>query len=208
MKLNPQPTFLMPDTGAGSPPADLQILNPRRPRIRRVIAEHHPIEFEDGDPALDDLIELVGKDGMREFGQFVAGGFRMTELLGLIDDTDDQLPDYIVEDLKPQVPVLPVVSTRVKLAANALVIVALRGLGATIEGPYEESAFLPPSVSTSSKALAWKLLAVPGVSEVLDDGLWWAEVPPIAFDVHDPDDHWENFIPNPGYIVDLFLHGY
>lgn len=208
MKLNPQPTFLMPDMAAGSLPPDAENFSVRRPQIRCVVAENHAIELQDGDPALDDLVKLIGHQGMKEFGRFVGGGFRMTELLGLIDDEDDQIPQHVVDDLKPHVSVLPLVSPETKLMANALVAVALRALGATIEGPYEQPVFLRSPISTSSKILAWKLFSVPGVSEVLDEDLWWAEVPPIDLDISDPDNEWEGLIPNPGYVVGLFLSGY
>lgn len=208
MKLNPQPTLLMADVRSGHPPPDAQNWNPRRPRIRRVTADHHPLELQDGDPDLDDLLKLVGKDAMAEFGQFVEGGFRMVELLGLIDDPVDQLSAHIVDDLKPHVPVLPMATTRTKLIANAVVAVTLRGLGATIYGPFEESVFLHPTASTNSKVLAWKLLGIPGVQEVLSGDLWWSEVPPVTFDINDPDDHWEDCIPNPEFVIELLTRSY
>lgn len=206
MKRRPQPAFLMPDVGAGFPPEDAQSSSiPRCPRIRRVIADHHPIELQDGGPALDELVTLIGKKGLGEFGQFVSGGFRMVELLGLIDDPADQLPSYIVDDLKPEVPVLPVVSTRTKLLTNALVAISLRGLGATICGPYEQPEFLRSGDIVSLQKLAKTMLSDPGVQEVLEGSVWWAAVPPVELSIADPDNLWGGYIPSPADVVDLFL---
>lgn len=206
MKLNPQPTFLMPDMGAGSPPADLQNSNiRRRPRIRRVVADHHPIELLDGDPALDDLVEMVGTDAMTAFGQFVPGGFRMVELLGLIDDPADQLPQHIVDDLKPTVSVLPLVSTETKFVANALVAVALRGMGATISGPFEEPTFLRPADRHLLLETANKLHRLLKDAEVLDEETWWGEVPPVLLLIDDPDRVWDGTWPAPWEVAKIFL---
>lgn len=206
MKHRPAPTFLMPDLSGGLPPPDVQSSSiPRRPRIRAVVADNHPIELEAGEPALDDLLKVVGREGMRAFGQFVEGGFRMVELLGLIDDQDDQLPRHVVDHLDLMVPVLPLVSTRTKLLANAVVTIALRGLGATIHGPYEEPEFLRSGDMVSLQAVAMKMLAAPGVQEVLEDGVWWSEVPIVELSVADPDALWGGYIPEPAGVVELFL---
>ncbi|KJS41151.1 MAG: hypothetical protein VR70_05205 [Rhodospirillaceae bacterium BRH_c57] len=208
MKRRPQDTFLMPDMASGLPPADAKNSSIHRPRIRRVVADHHPIELEDGDPALDDLLDLVGVDAMKEFGQFVSGGFRMVELIGLIDDAADQLPQRVVDALGLNVSVLPLVSTRIKLLTNALVAVALRRLGTTVHGPYEEQVFLKPTKGVAHQELGQKLNAITGVRTAFEDDLFWAEVPPIVFDIYDADQVWGEFMPRPSDIVDLFLHSY
>lgn len=206
MKHRPAPTFLMPDLSGGLPPPDVQSSSiPRRPRIRAVVADNHPIELNAGDPALDDLLKVVGPHAMKEFGQPLNGGFRMVELLGLIDDPEDQLPRHVVDDLDLMVPVLPVVSTRTKLLANAVVTIALRGLGATICGPYEQPEFLRPGDMVSLQKLANTMLTDPGVQEVLQGSVWWAEVPPVELSISDPDNLWGGYIPSPADVVDLFL---
>ncbi|KJS40000.1 MAG: hypothetical protein VR70_07030 [Rhodospirillaceae bacterium BRH_c57] len=196
----------MPDMSCGLPPTDVQSSSiPRRPRVRAVVADNHPIELEAGDPALGDLLKAVGPNGMKEFGQSVGGGFRMIELLGLIDDPADQIPGYIVDDLKPVVPVLPLVSTRTKLLANALAAISLRGLGATIHGPFEEAIFLRPQDRTSLQGLAKTLLSNPGVEEVLEGSVWWAEVPYVELSIHDPDAVWGGYLPLPADVIEIFL---
>lgn len=206
MKHKTDPVLLMPDMASGLPPSDVQNLSFwRRPNIRLVVADNHPLELEDGDPALDGLIKQVGKDTMREFGECVEGGFRMVELLGLIDDPLDQLSEHIVDDIKPQVPVLPLVSMNTKLAANALVTVVLRALGATIYGPFEQPVFLKPADRLALQELGMTLLEIPGVREIFEDGLWWAEVPTVGIDIRDPDEFWCGRMPAPCDVVDLFL---
>lgn len=206
MKRRPQPCYLMPDMASGLPPSDVQKSNIwRRPRIRRVVAEHHPLELQDDDPALDDLIQLVGKDAMTAFGQFAPGGFRMVELLGLIDDPADQLPQHVVDDLKPTVSVLPLVSTETKLVANALVAVALRGMGATIWGPFEEPTFLRSADRHLLLETANKLHRLLKDAEVLDEETWWAEVPPVLLLIDDSDRVWDGTWPAPWEVAKIFL---
>lgn len=208
MKYKQNLLFLMPDMVGGLPPSvDVWHVR-RRPHITHVIAENHPIELDYDDPALQDLIDVLGKENLTAFGQFVSGGFRMVELVGLIDDPEDQIPVSMANDFQLNAPALPLVSTRTKLLVNALATIALRGLGATIVGPYEHPIFLRPQERESLRWLGNRILNDNSVNEVIEKELWWGEVPKVEFNIVDKDNEWNGSTPCPAHIVDLFTNNY
>ncbi len=208
MKHRQNPLFLMPDMIGGLPPSVDMWHVRRRPRIECVEAENHPIELDYDDPALHDLIDVVGKENLTEFGQSVGGGFRMVELVGLIDDPEDQIPMSMANASQLNVPALPLVSTRTKLLVNALATIALRGLRATIIGPYEHPIFLRPQERESLRWLGNRIVNNNSVNEVIEKELWWGEVPKVGFTIIDKDNEWNGGTPCPALIIDLFTNNY
>jgi hypothetical protein len=141
---------------------------------------------------------------MKEIGQFVPGGFRMVEVLALVDDIEERDPLLSGFSGVP-VEFYPVVSTDVKLAANALATAVLRGLGAAIHGPYEDTLFLPSESRADLKGVARNLLAVPGVRHLLEDDIGWADVPPIQVYTSDWRGDLKHSTPSLGCLTKIFL---
>jgi hypothetical protein len=208
MKHKQNPLFLMADMIGGIPPSVDMWHVRRRPRITHVIAENHPIELDDDDPALHDLIDVLGRENLAEFGQFISAGFRMVELVGLIDDPEDQIPVSMANDFQLNVPVLPLISTQAKLLVNALATIALRGLGATIVGPYEHPIFQRPQERENLLRLGRGILNHNSVGKVINKDLWWGEVPRVGFNIVDKDNEWNGGTPCPALIIDLFTNNY
>lgn len=191
LKRKPFPIRFMAGEYGCPPPPDAKTSSiPRPPSVGHVWAENHPIELEDGDPDLDHLLILIGQAGLQEAGQFVKGGFRMVELVDPLDG-----------------PALPQVTTRTKLAANALAVLALRGFGGTIHGPYEEDIFLLPGSLHDLKEFGKILHDLSDVLAVFDQHLRWSEVPPVWFSTDQSGKEPLNEFFTPEELIGLFIYG-